>query len=449
VNVLQINQREVAVDVLVEVTMGGAYNSITLRNALARNNALSRQDKAFVTELVNGTLRNMIFADYVINKFSKTPTSKMKPFVLNVLRAAVYQILFMDKTPDFAVCDESVKLVKKRGLQGLAPFVNGVLRNIARNKAEISVPESDICTKYSYPRWMVDYWLTRYDAETVEKICKGLNQTPKVSVAVNTLRVNKNELAKMLRAEGVNVADGAYLDNMLLLSETADISALKAFKDGLFFVMDESSMLAAKILASKAGAKVLDICSAPGGKACALACLSDDKAQIRAFDIYEHKIWLIEDTLKRLGMKSVTPELLDATKFEPALENSADYVLLDAPCSGLGLLRKKPEIKYRKTMADIEELAKLQKEMLANVSRYVAPGGCLVYSVCTISPLEAEDMVDWFTANYPFELEAIEGDFIGKPGITIPKEGCIQVLPVSPEVTADAFFIAKLRRSKA
>ena len=445
---MQINQREVAVDVLVEVTAGGAYNSITLRNALARNNALSRQDKAFVTELVNGTLRNMIFADYVIDKFSKTPTSKMKPFILNVLRAAVYQVLFMDKTPDFAVCDESVKLVKKRGLQGLAPFVNGVLRNIVRNKAEISVADGDICVKYSYPRWMVDYWLTRYDAEMVAQICKGLNQTPKVSIAVNTLRVSTAELADMLRAEGVSVSNGVYLDNMLLLSGTADISALKAFKDGLFFVMDESSMLAAKVLAPKAGAKVLDMCSAPGGKACALACLSDDKAQIRAFDIYEHKIWLIEDALKRLGLKSVKPELLDATKFEPSLENSAEYVLLDAPCSGLGLLRKKPEIKYRKTMADIKELAKFQREMLVNVSRYVALGGCLVYSVCTISPMEAEDVVEWFTANHPFELEPIEGDFIGKPGITTPRQGCIQVLPTSPEVTADAFFIAKLRRRK-
>jgi len=352
----------------------------------------------------------------------------------------------LDKTPDFAVCVESVKLVKKRGLTGLAPFVNGVLRNIARNKAGISAPDGDLCVKYSYPRWMVDYWRTRYDEETVAQICRGLNQTPKVSIAVNTLRESKDELAKMLQGEGVNVSNGAYLDNMLMLSGTADISALKAFKDGLFFVMDESSMLAAKVLAPVAGAKVLDICSAPGGKACALACLSDDAAQISAFDIYEHKIWLIEDTLARLGIKSVKPSLLDATQFEPALEGSAEYVLLDAPCSGLGLLRKKPEIKYRKTMADVKELAKLQRQMLANVSRYVAQGGCLVYSVCTISPLEAEDVIEWFTANHPFELEPIDGEFIGKPGITMPKLGCIQVLPITPEASADAFFIAKLRR---
>jgi len=439
----------VAVSALMEITSDGAYNNIALRKALARNNALSRQDKAFVTELVNGALRNLIYLDYVIGRFSKTKAAKMKPFVLGVLRTAVYQIMFMDKTPDFAACDESVKLVKKRGLTGLAPFVNGVLRSVARDKASLGMAESsveDLCLKYSYPRWIADYWAEHYGFDITARMCRGLHQAPSVSIAVNTLRTDKASLADALRADGVSVRDGLYLDNSLIISGTSDISGLKTFIDGHFFVIDESSMIAAEVLAPPKGAKILDVCSAPGGKACVLACLCGDDAEILAFDIYEHKVWLIEDTLSRLGVTSVTPLIGDATVFDPALEESADCVLLDAPCSGLGLIRKKPEIKYRKTMDDVDELAGLQRRMLANVSRYVAPGGVLVYSVCTISPRECEDVAEWFTENHPFEPVPIKGEFDGRPGISTPRQGCLQVLPVSEEVCADAFFIAKFRR---
>jgi len=429
-----------------EIVSDGAYNSIVLRKTLARNGALSQQDRAFVTELVNGVLRNLIFLDYVIDKFSKTRTAKMKPFVLSVLRAAVYQIIFMHKTPDFAACDESVKLVKKRGLTGLAPFVNGVLRAISRGHADFVLAEKDLCVRYSYPKWIIDYWRAHYGSDMVEALVRGLHRTPSVSVAVNILRTNKADLAERLRAEGVNVRDGFYLENTLILSGTSDISALGSFRDGLFFVIDEASMMAAYALAPERGAKVLDICGAPGGKSCALACLCGDDARIHMFDIFEHKIWLVEDTLARLGITSVVPSIADATVFDAKLEGSAEYVLLDAPCSGLGLIRKKPEIKYRKTMADVKELAALQRKMLANVSRYVAPGGCLVYSVCTVSPRECEDVVEWFTANHPFELERITGEFVGKPGIAEPREGCLQVLPIEEEANADAFFIARLRR---
>ena len=448
---MYINQREVAVSALAEITSEGAYNNIALRRALARNNALSRQDKAFVTELVNGALRNLIYLDYVIGRFSKTPTAKMKPFVLNVLRTAAYQIIFMDKTPDFAACDESVKLVKKRGLAGLAPFVNGVLRSVARNKTSLGVAESSeegLCLKYSYPRWIIDYWSQSYGFDATAMICRRLHQASGVSIAVNTLRTDKAALMDMLRAEGVSVRGGSYLENSLIISGTSDISGLKSFQDGLFFVIDESSMLAAEVLAPRKGATILDICSAPGGKACYLAILCGDDARIRAFDIYEHKIWLIEDTLSRLGVASVTASISDATVFDPSLEEAADCVLLDAPCSGLGLIRKKPEIKYRKTMADVEELAGLQRRMLANVARYVAPGGVLVYSVCTISPRECQDVAEWFAENHPFELEPIEGAFTGKPGVSTPITGCIQILPIAEGVAADAFFIAKFRRKE-
>ena len=431
---------------LAEIMSKCAYNNIILRKTLARNNALSRQDKAFVTELVNGVLRNLILLDYMVSHFSKTPTTKMKPFVLDVLRTAVYQIIFMDKTPNFAVCDESVKLIKKRGLKGLAPYVNGVLRNISRDWAKIELPKGDLCIKYSYPRWIIDYWLTRYDQTQTEAICRGLHRTPRVCVMVNTLRTDKAALIKILRDDGINVSNGFYLEHTLTLSGTSDISALKAFRDGLFFVVDEASVLAAAVMAPTEGARILDVCSAPGGKTWVLACMGKDNVQIRAFDIFEHKIALMESTRKRLGITCVTTAIGDATVFNPELESSADYVLLDAPCSGLGLVRKKPEIKYRKTLTDIEELAHLQYQMLENVSRYVAPGGYLLYSVCTISPRECEGVVKRFITNHPFELEPITDKFMQKPGLVVPLAGCVQVLPIIDDADADGFFIAKLRR---
>ncbi|MCL2618834.1 MAG: 16S rRNA (cytosine(967)-C(5))-methyltransferase RsmB [Defluviitaleaceae bacterium] len=449
---MYINQREVAVAALTDIMDGGAYNNVTLRKALARNNALSRQDKAFVTEIVNGVLRNLLYLDSVLNSFSTTTTAKMKPLVLNILRTAVYQMLFMDKTPDFAACDESVKLVKKRGLAGLAPFVNGVLRNVARNKGGVSPNEttpSGICAKYSYPRWLFDYWRKHYGFETAAKICRGLHRPPAVTIAVNTLRTNKADLARELREEGVNVRDGFYLENSLMLSGTSDMSGLTAFREGRFFVMDEASMLAALAVSPDEGQIVLDVCCAPGGKACYMACLGADKARIQAFDIHEHKIWQTQDTLERLGLTSVTVSVADATVFDPALEACADRVLLDAPCSGLGLIRKKPEIKYRRTMKDVNELADLQRRMLANVSRYVAPGGVLVYSVCTVSPKECEGMADWFAANFPFDAVPVGAGAAGKPGIATTPQGHMHIFPTAEEASADGFFVAKFRRRGA
>ena len=445
------NPRDIAVSVLVDVNMGGAYNNIRLRNALSAS-GLSRADKAFITEIVNGVLRNRIYLDYALGAYSKTPLAKLKPFVRETMRCAAYQMIFMDRVPQFAACNEAVKLIKNRGMHGLAPFVNGVLRNLARGKDELVMPNPGtleyLCMKYSYEPWLLEYWLEHYGWHMLEEICRAFALPPSISIAVNTQKISTDQLAQELREEGIEVRPGSFEDS-LVISSLPDIASLDAFKNGSFMVMDESSIMAVRALGGISKAwpgLIMDVCSAPGSKAFYAAWLSGGKASIHAFDIHEHKLQLMAKAAVRLGVSSVKIALADARKPLEGYEERAGAVLVDGPCSGFGLIRKKPDIKYRKKMEDVEQLAALQRKILANVSGYVAPGGVLVYSVCTISALECEQQALWFAENYPFELEEIDNTE-GMPGIFRLGKGMVQILPIGGN--SDGFFIAKFRRRKS
>jgi len=397
-------ERELAVCTLEEITRDGAYNNLALKNALAKNNALPVKQKAFVTELVNGALRNLIYIDYVINRASSTPTDKMKPFILNDLRVAVYQILFMDRTPNSAACDEAVTLTKKRGLAGLSGFVNGVLRSIAQ--ADVSAWELPLDIKYSYPKWLIDYWRLSIDDAWIHQMLEVNSRPPIVTICANTLRTNRDSLRKKLIAEGMQAEDGQLpqLDETLYISKTNDLSQSKAFESGLFHVVDESAMLAVKFLDPQPGQFMIDVCAAPGGKSFYAAYLMCNQGKIISTDLYPHKIELIKTMAGQLGINIIEASVADAAVYNPALCGKADRLLLDVPCSGFGLVRKKPDIKYTKTMADIDSLVKLQREIFAACLPYVKSGGTIVYSTCTVSAKENEENVSFFMKNYPVRV---------------------------------------------
>lgn len=446
------NEREIAVYALIDITVDGGYNNVVLRKTLNRNDGLTQVQKAFITELTNGVLRNIIFIDYIINQFSNTKTTKMKPLILNILRISVYQIKWMDKTPSFAVCNEAVNLAKKKGFVNLSGFVNGVLRNIVRNLDNIKLPDMAnepvkyLSVIYSYPEWMVEKFIRYFDGDLdiTEKMFIANSNPPKLTICVNTLKMGMEALESKLEREGVKVKEGSLIPNALKLSGTANIAALASFKDGLYHVIDESAMLSVNILNPKKGQTMIDICSAPGGKSFLACYIMQNSGTIVSRDIHEHKIELIEQSKQRLGTDIIKTELADAAVFDIKYEEKADVLLIDAPCSGFGLVRKKPDIKFTKTNDDIINLAKLQKDILSASWKYVKRGGILVYSTCTLTIEENIDNINWFLDSFPFELDDIREFLPDKAESGTAEKGYITILP--QEYDTDGFFIARLKR---
>jgi len=399
--------RSVALEILLDVTENGAYANIALRKALGQA-PLEPRDRAFVTELVNETIRNLQRIDAVVNHFSSVHTDKMKPYIRNLLRMAVCQLRVM-QTPPHAAVYESVELAKKNGFFKLSGFVNGVLRAIVRAVHLPEVKAGDWAAQYSIPpRLATDLmrWLGEGDAE---KFAQNSHAVPAVTVRVNTIRVSADALAAQLRDAGVEVEPLG--DDFLSLKNTGDISALAAFKSGLFFVMDAGAMAVVAALRLQRGQSLLDMCAAPGGKSFAAACIMADEGEITALDLHPHRVALMETARKRLGFASITTRAGDATKNATgnAVGNAApaqyDAVLLDAPCSGLGTLRKRPEIKYKYEGIDAE-LLNTQRALLTAAAGSVKPEGTLVYATCTVAQPENGDMVRWFCGAFPqFALE--------------------------------------------
>lgn len=405
-----MNERETALNILMDIFETGGYNNIVLRKSLKKNNALSQTQKAFVTEIVNGTLRNIILIDYVIDLFSKTKTNKMKSLILNVIRISVYQILFMDRTPNSAVCNEAVNIVKRRGFKNLSGFVNGVLRNIVRNSDTIQYPSEDndkikfLAVKYSYPEWIIKYWLEEFDYDTVKKMCAINNTPPSTNICVNTNKISKDELITVLEKQSVQVKENDCFDDFLIISGMSDISEKDAYSDGLFHIMDISSGIAVKMLDPQPNENILDVCGAPGGKSFYSAYIMKNKGSIILRDIYAHKLLLAEDMKKRLGIDIIKTEEKDACVYYEDDFEKFDKIIIDAPCSGLGMVRKKPDIKFLKTYDDVLALSELQKKILQICCQYVKKGGVLIYSTCTLSLRENNENVKWFLENFPFEI---------------------------------------------
>lgn len=397
------NPRNIALGVLIKIENDGAYSNIALNNAI-KENKLSGVDSAFVSALVCGVLERKITLDYIIKSYSKIPLRKIEAKTKNILRLGLYQLLFMDKVPESAAVNESVNLAKKHGLQKSAGFINGILRSVTRAEVKYTLPDRAnpiyyLSVKYSVPESVVRLWINSYGELCTEEILKSLFGRPKICCRVNTLKTNSDILIAELEKQGVNAAESDILPDALYLEHTGSLERLKAYRDGLMHIQDVSSQLCVNLLSPKPRQIMLDVCSAPGGKSFTAAQYMNDRGKIFACDMYEHKLSLIKAGAKRLGISSIVTLLRDAERGEINLP-SADRILCDVPCSGLGIMSRKPEIRYKDNIVD-NDLPDLQYKILSQSAKYLAPGGMLVYSTCTLNPNENNKNAERFLCEHP------------------------------------------------
>lgn len=434
--------REIVLDILMEVLEKGAYSHVVLRQALNKYQYLEKPERAFISRVTEGTLEYLIQIDYILNEYSKVKVNKMKPLIRTLMRMSVYQILYMDRIPDSAVCNEAVKLAVKRKFQGLKGFVNGVLRAIAREKDGITFPTEDI--RYSLPEWLYDKWAARYDGETLHKMMESFLADSPMTVRCNLHSAEKEQIIKSLESQGVTVKETAYIPEMLELEDFDYLDSLEAFQKGWILVQDVSSALVGRAASPKTGDVCIDVCGAPGGKSIHMADLLGGTGHVDVRDLTEYKVAMIRENIDRSGFTNITAHVQDALVFDEASAGKADIVLADLPCSGLGIIGKKPDIKNRLTPEDLTELAGLQRKILSVVWQYVKPGGTLVYSTCTINQQENEENTAWFLKEFPFEPVNIEGRLGEKLEEASMKQGYIQLLPGVH--SCDGFFLAVFQR---
>ena len=405
-----VNDRELILEILLAVTRDGEYSHIALRNVLENYQYLDKSERAFITRVTEGTLERMIELDYIINQFSKTKVNKMKPVIRTIIRSAVYQLKYMDSVPDSAVCTEAVKLAGKRGFSGLKGFVNGVLRNISRNLDNVKYPDKSDTVKwlsviYSMPEWIITEWLKNYDREMVEKMLQAFLAERPTTIRCNLSQISREKLAEELKKEGVKVRLCDTVDSALFISGYDYLGALESFRTGHFQVQDISSMEVAEWADPKEDEYIIDVCAAPGGKSLHLADKLAGKGHVEARDLTPYKVDLIRDNIARIGIDNIEAVCQDATVYDETSEKKADILIADLPCSGLGVLGKKTDLKYKMNPETQEELVHLQRKILSVVHRYVKSGGKLLYSTCTIHRAENQENAAWFAEQYPeFEL---------------------------------------------
>lgn len=434
------NTRALILGILLEVMEEGNYSHLVIRSVLDKYQYLEKQERAFITRVAEGTIQTAIELDYIINQFSKVKVNKMKPVIRNLLRMSVYQMKYMDSVPDSAACNEAVKLARKKGFSSLSGFVNGVLRNISRGLSEVAYPDEKkepvayYSVKYSMPEWIVRQWIADYGVEITRTTLEAFVKEAPIMIRTNLAKITPNALETRLCAEGVSVKkvvleEMPTLDYAFLISDFDYLNALPSFNEGLFYVQDISSMMVAEFAAPKEGDYIIDVCAAPGGKSTHLAEKMAGSGMVEARDLTEYKVSLIEENIMRHACTNMKAIQWDATVSDEASKGKADIVIADLPCSGLGVMRKKTDIKYKMSPEKMTSLVELQREMLHTVCGYVKPQGRLIYSTCTIHRKENEENVIWFLEQHPeFELESMQ-----------------QIFP--KEEFGDGFFIASMRKS--
>ena len=437
-----VNVREIVLDMLLETCEKEVYSHLILSAILEKYQYIDVQKKKFLTRLFEGTVEYRLLEDAVLNRYSKIKVNKMKPVVRNILRMGVYQLLYMDSVPDSAVCNEAVKLAKKRGFQGLSGFVNGVLRNIARDKDNIYF--KSLSEKYSIPQWIIDEWSKQFDEDTIITILEGINKKQGVSIRCNTSAINCEEFYSELENQGITVRRSKYIKEAAFISGFDSIENIFGFNKGYFQIQDIDAMVAVNISGVKPDYKILDVCAAPGGKSIQFADMLNGSGIVEARDLSENKVEIIEENISRNNMKNIKAVCMNAEIFDAASKDKYDIVLADLPCSGLGVIGKKTDIRYRVKQEDIAGLAMLQRDILSVVWQYVKPGGVLIYSTCTINETENQDNVKWFTENFPFETESFSDSVSNINDAQTATKGWLQLLPGIHE--GDGAFVAKLRR---
>ena len=399
------NNRKTAYQTLLDVESKKAYSNIALNHKIAVNKPGS---PAFVRELVYGVLERKLTLDYYIDQLLKEGIDSLKAPEINILRMGIYQLGYMDKVPEYAAISESVELAKKY-CKGRAGLINGVLREYQNKKIYLTLPARDedevrhLSIKYSYAPWIIELWLRYYDKAFVEKLLAAGNETPAMTIRTNWLKIRKDDLKKVLTERGFEAEDGKLCQNALN-AKGSKLLETEMYSYGLFTPQDESSMLVSEKIGVKQGDFVMDVCAAPGGKTTAIAERMNNTGRIIASDIYRRKLDIVDKEAKRLGITNIETRSWDATRVDSTLVKKADKVLVDAPCSGLGVIRRKPEIKYKEYTNEMMLLPKKQQAILSASSSYVRPGGTLVYSTCTVNPEENEKVVtEFLKRNRDFE----------------------------------------------
>ncbi|WP_323702626.1 16S rRNA (cytosine(967)-C(5))-methyltransferase RsmB [Mammaliicoccus sp. Dog046] len=431
------NVRYVALTILDDVLTGEAYSNLQLNEAI-KNEAISKKDVGLLTELVYGTLQRKITLEYYIEPFIQT---KLKGWMKRLLIMSAYQFVYLDKIPNHAIINEAVNIAKDRGDLHNSKAINAILRNFMstplRTLDEIKHDDKRLSIEGSVPLWLAKHWITHFGYEKTREMCLLSLTPPDTTVRVNTTRISVDEAVERLQSNGYTVERDSDIERCIHIKGEPIVND-RLFKDGLLSVQDKSSMFVAEILNAKENSTVLDTCSAPGGKTCHIAEKLNQTGQVDAYDIYPHKIDLIDFNVKKLRLTNVNTDVHDATQ---PFDKTYDYVLVDAPCSGFGVMRRKPEIKYDKTTKDVEALWHLQVKILENASKSLAPGGELVYSTCTIEQMENENVVYTFLkANPEFEF----APFIDPR--TQNETKTLQLLP--QDYNSDGFFITKIKRKE-
>lgn len=426
--------REIIVEILLGLEKGQDFSHKLMKAVLDKYDYLDPREKAFIKRTAEGTIERQLELDYYLDHFSSVPVRKMKPLIRCLLRMSTYQILYMDSVPDSAVCNEACKLAAKRGFRTLKGFVNAVLRNISRQKDHMPLPDPENATaylsvKYSMPEWIVDLWLPEYGTEGTETLLKGLLEIHPVSLRFSTGldETKRSQLAEQIRQTGATLKQSRELAYVYLAENLENVSELPGFAEGKITVQDASSALAVEAAKIQKGDFVMDLCAAPGGKTILASEFAGDRGQVLSRDISEYKTDLIRENLDRMQRKNVEVEVYDATVHDASKEESADVVLMDVPCSGLGVMGKKRDIKYHVTPESLRSITELQKKIVEAGWQYVKPGGVLLYSTCTIHKQENSLMAAWICGQFPFVLEEER-----------------QLLPGTDET--DGFYFARLRR---
>ena len=451
-----INEREIALDILMEVNEKEQYIHVLLNDALRKYQYLEKNERAFISRLVKGTMERRLTLDYVINQVSSVRVNKMKPLIRNLMRMSVYQMMYMEQVPVSAVCNEAVKLAKKRKFTNLSGFVNGVLRNISRQLPQIKLPD-DLSIKYSVPQELVGMLEASYGREMTELILESFLKEKKVSAITNTVKITKKELVNLLKSQGITVEDAPYVEDAFILSDYNYLDDIEEFSAGMFQIQDISSMLAGVIASPAKDSTVLDVCAAPGGKSIFAALMMSGTGHVISRDVSERKTGQIEENVERLGLSNIDVEVSDAAVHNIEDEDMADMLIADLPCSGIGIIGRKPDIKYNVSRDKIDGIIQLQRKILDSIYSDVKLGGYIVYSTCTLNSQENEENVRYIkskgfeavdiTASLPEKLiddAKRAGKHYYDKLIKDAADGMLTLIPGVYE--CDGFFVAKLKR---
>ena len=446
------NTREIILDGLLELEREEGFSNVLVRGMLQKYDYLPVQEKAFIKRVTEGTVERRIELDYILNQFSSVPVPKMKPLIRQLMRMSVYQLLYMDAVPDSAACNEAVRLAQKRHFQSLKGFVNGVLRSIARSKDRIVYPDKEkdwmrgVSVRYSMPEFLVGLWEKDYGREQTERMCASLLSVKPVSLRISEALSFKEqeELTEVWRRRGIACERDPYLPYAWRCQNLEGLHKLPGFSEGLMAVQDVSSMLVTECAGIKEGDLVLDTCAAPGGKSLHASLKAGKTGQVEARDLSEDKAALIRENAERMKARNLHVKVWDARVFDAEAEGKADVLYLDLPCSGLGIIGKKRDIKYHVTKESLAELAVLQREIIEACWRYVKPGGVIMYSTCTVHRAENEEQVQWMCREFPLVTEDLNPYLPEGLKCKEAESGMLQLVPGVHE--CDGFFLARLRR---